>query len=117
MGKYFEILHRIDKELEELQEGAGTKNEFNELCEAPLPPTAADTSGDYRMYLLQSKKLWQGVCLEYAEALGWPPLSLDSYRSVVPGAHGWHLYLNRASMVELKNHVAPTLKDLIKELT
>ena len=116
MGIYLDLFNKAVQDQQVCIDGV-TKHETHELYESPLPSTDADACDDYRMHLLQSKKLWQGLCLEYAEALGWPRLGLDSYRSVVSGAHGWHIYLNRASVVELKNHVAPTLKDLIKELT
>ena len=57
---------------------------------------------------------WRGAARELGELAGYPRVALDPARSVGPGAAPWRLFIQRASIGELRIAVA-SFRELIAE--
>ncbi len=60
--------------------------------------------------------LYHATCFELAETLGWPELRIDPPKTIVRGEANWRLYLNKASIPELRDQVLPRLRSMLDEI-
>ncbi len=59
------------------------------------------------------RDLYASACFELAETLGWPRLQIAPPATIAGGEALWRLFLRKASVPELREHVLPNLQRTI----